>query len=114
MITMPTNSRCLYTNTFNAFLTEPDMAVFGRLNDGYHGIDLTTQREAWKSEIEIMRATLEGMIDRDSFRNKTKEILLPGLLHFLRGRGDGGVYKKGAEEIKVTDKFELEQGNWSR
>ena len=61
-----------------------------------------------------MRATLEGMIDRDSFRNKTKEILLPGLLHFLRGRGDGGVYKKGAEEIKVADKFELEQGNWSR
>ena len=49
-----------------------------------------------------------------SFRNKTKEILLPGLLHFLRGRGDGGVYKKGAEEIKVADKFELEQGNWSR
>ena len=111
---MPTNLRCLYTNTFNAFLTELDMAVFGRLNDGYHGIDLTTQREAWKSEIEIMRATLEGMIDRDSFRNKTKEILLPRLLHFLRGRGDGGVYKKGVEEINVTDKFELEQGNWSR
>ncbi|MBR0158224.1 MAG: hypothetical protein IJM24_03965 [Clostridia bacterium] len=58
-------TRCLYNNTIDAFLTEPDMAVFGRLNDGYHGIDLTTQREAWKSEIEIMRATLEGMIDRD-------------------------------------------------
>ena len=62
---MITTTRCLYNNTFNAFLTDPDMSVFGRLIDGYHGIDLTTQREAWKSEIEIMRATLEGMIDRD-------------------------------------------------
>lgn len=65
MVTMKDNSRCLYYNAFDAFLTEPDMAVFGRLNDGYHGIDLTTQREAWKGEIEIMRETLEGLIDRD-------------------------------------------------
>ncbi len=62
---MITTVRCLYTNTFSTFLHTNDMTVFGELNDSYHGPDLTTQRDAWKSEIEIMRQTLEGLSDRD-------------------------------------------------
>ena len=58
-------TRCLYNSKLSSFLTIPDMTILGTLVDGYHGPDTTTQREAWKSEIEIMRATLEGMIDRD-------------------------------------------------
>lgn len=62
---MSTGTRCLYNTTFSVFLHSEDMTIFGELNDSYHGPDLTTQRNAWKSEIEIMRKTLEVLAEQD-------------------------------------------------
>ncbi|MCR5279029.1 MAG: DUF2075 domain-containing protein, partial [Lachnospiraceae bacterium] len=53
-----TSSRCLYETDIACFCDEDSNAVFGLLCDHYHGDALTTTREAWKSEIDIMKQTL--------------------------------------------------------
>ena len=58
MILMSNNPRCLYDNSFSAFLHETEMSVLGMLCDNYHGDARTTTRDAWKTEISIMRETL--------------------------------------------------------
>ncbi len=55
---MSTNPRCLFNSDFTSFLYKDSDAIFGTLCDNYHGDALTTTREAWKSEIEIMRDVL--------------------------------------------------------
>ncbi len=55
---MSNNPRCLYDNSFSAFLHETEMSVLGMLCDNYHGDARTTTRDAWKTEISIMRETL--------------------------------------------------------
>ena len=47
--------RCLYNNNFINFYTESNDSIFGKLCDNYHGIDLTTTRDAWKEEISIIK-----------------------------------------------------------
>ena len=49
------NPRCLYENSFAGFMDDTDVTILGLLCDNYHGAVLTTQIEAWKSEIEIMQ-----------------------------------------------------------
>ena len=57
-------SRCLYNSSFRTFLTSDDNSIFGLLCERYHGEALTTTREAWKSEIAIMKAVLNNFADK--------------------------------------------------
>ena len=58
---MSNNPRCLYNDNIEGFLAEDSTSVFGILCDHYHGDALTTTREAWKSEIRIMKDVLADM-----------------------------------------------------
>lgn len=60
---MSNNPRCLYNSGFTSFLNSDIGSVFGVLCDNYHGDALTTTREAWKSEIEIMRNVIRSLND---------------------------------------------------
>ena len=60
---MKNNPRCLYNSNFASFLNADINSVFGALCDNYHGDALTTTREAWKSEIEIMRNVIANLND---------------------------------------------------
>ncbi|MBR4891526.1 MAG: DUF2075 domain-containing protein [Clostridia bacterium] len=57
--------RCLYSNNIKNFLNTDNNSIFGELCDNYHGDALTTTREAWKSEITIVKNILSNYIDRD-------------------------------------------------
>ena len=58
-------SRCLYNSSFKTFLNTDDNSIFGLLCDNYHGEALTTTREAWKSEITIMKNVLSDYADKN-------------------------------------------------
>ena len=58
-------SRCLYNSSFTDFLNTDDNMIFGVLCDRYHGEALTTTREAWKSEISIMKDILVRFANKD-------------------------------------------------
>ena len=55
---MNNNPRCLYENSFAAFLHDTSWSVLGKLSDNYNGDTRTTTREAWMAEISVMRETL--------------------------------------------------------
>ena len=55
---MSSSPRCLYNSSFRDYLAKDDNYIFGVLCDKYHGEALTTTREAWKSEIGIMKRIL--------------------------------------------------------
>lgn len=57
-------SRCLYNSNFRTFLNTGDNSIFGLLCERYHGEALTTTREAWKSEITIMKDVLANFADK--------------------------------------------------
>ena len=57
-------SRCLYNSSFRTFLNADDNSIFGLLCERYHGEALTTTREAWKSEIAIMKDVLRNFADK--------------------------------------------------
>lgn len=57
------SARCLYKNYLVSFLSEDVNSVFGKLCDCYHGDALTTTREAWKSEIQILQRALVPFSD---------------------------------------------------
>lgn len=59
------NPRCLYNNSFEQFNIENDNAIFGALCDNYHGDALTTTRDAWKSEISILKTVLSKLDVKD-------------------------------------------------
>ena len=59
------NPRCLYYNSFAQFSAEKDNAIFGALCDNYHGDALTTTRDAWKSEISILKTVLSKLDVKD-------------------------------------------------
>ena len=61
---MSKNPRCLYHSDFLTFLSQSTDSVFGTLCDSYHGDALTTTREAWKREIEIMKSVLSALPDK--------------------------------------------------
>ena len=58
-------SRCLYHSSFSEFASSDDNLIFGELCDKYHGEALTTTREAWKSEISIMKGVLSVLAEKD-------------------------------------------------
>lgn len=55
------STRCLYHSSFNEFNNEATTSILGQLCDNYHGVALTTTREAWKSEISIMKRVLAAL-----------------------------------------------------
>lgn len=57
-------SRCLYNSSFRTFLNTDDNSIFGLLCERYHGEALTTTREAWKSEISIMKEVISKFADK--------------------------------------------------
>ena len=58
-------SRCLYNSSFEKFINADENSIFGALCDNYHGDALTTTREAWKSEISIMKDILAKYADKN-------------------------------------------------
>ncbi len=56
-------SRCLYNNNFEDFLRKNSDEILGILCTRYHGDALTTTREAWRAEINIMRDVLSQIAD---------------------------------------------------
>ena len=60
---MRKNPRCLYNSDFVSFLNKDTKSVFGTLCNNYHGDALTTTREAWKKEIEIMKNAISALDD---------------------------------------------------
>lgn len=61
---MSKNPRCLYHSDFLTFLSQSTDSIFGMLCDSHHGDALTTTREAWKREIEIMKSVLSALPDK--------------------------------------------------
>ncbi len=53
--------RCLYNSEIGAFLKKDKETIFGLLCENYHGDALTTTREAWMKEIEILQKTLVSL-----------------------------------------------------
>lgn len=51
-------ARCLYNSSFRHFLESDENSILGILCDNYNGEALTTTREAWKSEISILKRIL--------------------------------------------------------
>lgn len=64
---MEKSSRCLYSSSIETFLEKESDLILGILCDGYHGVALTTTREAWKGEIEILKESLQSL-DKPSGR----------------------------------------------
>lgn len=62
---MNSNPRCLFFSDFSQFINSDINSIFGSLCDNYHGEALTTTREAWKSEIIIMRDVLSKLTDKN-------------------------------------------------
>lgn len=55
---MGKNPRCLYESDIKDFLERERESIFGELCENFHGDALTTTREAWIKEIEILQNTL--------------------------------------------------------
>ena len=52
------SSHWLYESGIDEFINAGESSLFGVLCDNYHGVALTTTREAWKAEISIMKQVL--------------------------------------------------------
>ena len=55
---MSKSSRCLYESEIGDFIKKEKETIFGTLCDKFHGDALTTTREAWINEIEILQREL--------------------------------------------------------
>jgi len=55
---MSKSARCLYHSDISFFMAKASDSIFGILCDHYHGDALTTTREAWKGEIDILKKAL--------------------------------------------------------
>ncbi len=55
---MSNSPRCLYENNLDSFLEENNRSIYYVLESHYHGDALTTTREAWIREIDILQKEL--------------------------------------------------------
>ncbi len=62
---MNKSPRCLYHSSLAAFSAADENSIFGILCDNYHGDALTTTREAWRSEITILKYVLAPYQNED-------------------------------------------------
>ena len=58
-------SRCLYNSDFATFLYTDSASIYRILDDNYHGEALTTTRDAWKAEIDIMKNVVSSLNNVD-------------------------------------------------
>ena len=103
---MGKSPRCLYENDIDTFINEDVNSIFGILNDNYHGSALTTTREAWKSEIELLQEKLQ------SFKDTNGKIIFEYDIPRLGKRIDVVLLIKGIVfclEFKVGESKILEQ-----
>ncbi len=63
---MNNRERCLYNSSINTFLSKDLESIFGSLCDNYHGDALTTTREAWIGEIDILKCELSQWQNSDA------------------------------------------------
>ena len=56
-------ARCLYNSDYTTFLYTDSDSIYRILDDNYHGEALTTTRDAWKAEIEIMKNVVSKFRD---------------------------------------------------
>ncbi len=59
-------TRCLFESSIYSFISKDTQSIFGILCEGYHGKELTTTRDAWLSEIEILKEVLNPWKNSDS------------------------------------------------
>lgn len=59
------NMRFLYCDSIKNFLKNDIDKILGMMNRGVHGNIMTTTRDSWESEIEIMKSNLESIEDRE-------------------------------------------------
>lgn len=57
--------RCLFNSDIQSFLQMDDVTILGTLCNNYHGVALTTTREAWLNESNIMKDSLVKWSDSD-------------------------------------------------
>ena len=62
---MDKNPRCLFSSSLAVFAAADENSIFGILCDQYHGDALTTTREAWRSEITILKQVLAPYRNED-------------------------------------------------
>ena len=62
---MSKSPRCLYDSYIESFIEKEKESIFGTLCDKYHGDALTTTREAWMGEIEILQKELYSWKNSD-------------------------------------------------
>ena len=58
-------ARCLYSSDFATFLYTDTDSIYRIMDDNYHGEALTTTRDAWKAEIDIMKNVVSALSDAD-------------------------------------------------
>lgn len=100
------NIRCLYNNNFKRFFNDDNSSIFGKLCDNYHGIDLTTTREAWKVEISIIKKIIKP------YKNENGQVLFEYNIPRLGKRIDVVLLFKGiifCIEFKVGESKILEE-----
>ena len=56
---------CLYNSDFATFLYTDSASIYRILDDNYHGEALTTTRDAWKAEIDIMKNVVSSLNNVD-------------------------------------------------
>lgn len=54
-------ARCLYNSDFATFSNTDSASIYRILDDNYHGEALTTTRDAWKAEIDIMKNVVASL-----------------------------------------------------
>ncbi len=62
---MSESNRCLYVDSFEAFLCESEDSIYGKIDHQYHGDASTQTREAWQDEIPIMKNVVSQLNDRN-------------------------------------------------
>lgn len=58
---MKNSNRCLYNNSISQYLIEDTNFILGELCNNYYGAVQSTQIDAWKEEIEIIRNVLQKL-----------------------------------------------------
>ena len=99
------STRCLYNSSIKDFFGTEDNSIFGMLCEEYHGDALTTTRDAWRSEISILKKSLT------QYKNDSGQIIFEYDIPRLGKRIDAVLLFKGiifCLEFKVGESKILE------
>lgn len=104
-------SRCLYNSSFEGFVKTEVDSILGALCDHYHGLALTTTREAWKSEIAILQVALHDFAGLDGHiifeydiprlgKRIDVVLLLEGIIFCLEFKvGESGILEADIDQV---------------